>query len=301
MMVQEQAAGGQKKMSTDGTSNEELNSQPDSANKPMVSSETVDRQNLSSHLTEQGEHYVVTMLGMSTAYAQALDSEFLPSVESVIDWRHSITFLQQALLPLSRVIDQAATENRDATELWEANRLAKVKRELAKAFRLLGGVGDSVDELQAGSDALGNVVNEFVVWKRDASAAFLSREVGPPIDHPLLNADKVTRIREIYFEKLKDVIPREGVTTKQSELKDQCMASRKMYLVAFFVACVQPQCWGTDEFDRFDQLHGRLLGVMRGPSHYRASVRARRELVDHNRLLNPCLAKADQTSQASAI
>ena len=235
--------------------------------------------------------YILKFAGMTAAYAQSIGSEFLPAEDTLVDWQRNLSLLRQALGPLEMVVDRAASHDAPAEATWQGGVYRTVSAAIVEAVARLGQRENPNDALGQSRDAVRRASAEMNGWVRRLEIRYDDHAPKVQTRSRQLAEDQVKVIREVYFDRFNQSIPTSGPTTDDEILKRQCMESRKLYLVAYFVACIHPQLWDDAQYRRFKERHEVLLSRMHGPTHYRSSVRSRLQTASISLMLNPGLSK----------
>ena len=236
-----------------------------------------------------GDNYAVKLHYAATAFTGSINGEFLPSSPAIRDWQYNAGLLQHAIVPLSRWVNSRA----DQLD-WRPKVMAGIEREIRDAIRSFSDTDHASQSLTKGADSFRRIVGGLQLWKSklDSPKPGLEqlREVQAPDTNPLMTRDSIKAIQDLYFKELRLAVDLDGDDVKA--LTTKCMASRRLYLVAYFVCCVLPELWEERQFQDFCDLHQRLINEMVGPSHYRQSIYRRLQLAHGSALLNPAFSAA---------
>lgn len=233
------------------------------------------------------DSYAFKLLETATAYSQSLNAEFAPSADSVADWQHSIMLLEQSVSPLTRWINQLSQQGGPNLE-WRPALLNEIESAIQASVRSFHVHGKKPSEgLSNGATSLRRAVEGLRIWQECSHTEQVERDIVLPVGHELLKISKVRWLLDDSFCKLQNVVQLDLCDSDNAGRISQCMASRKLYIVGYFVSCVCPDLWTGEQYTNFVSLHEELLKNMNGASHFRASIRARLYRASISPILNP--------------
>lgn len=239
-------------------------------------------------LATKCDRYSLSLRQVSIALSDSLRTEFAPNDVSVADWRHSLTLFHRCVSPLIKSVDRLWQLDSQQTGI-RARLAVEVDRAIQDSVKsLFSRDGNPSERLGKARAKLRRVVTGLELWKQNFPKSLVADElVGPPMESSLLRFLKPDQLRNRYFSELSHQARLRNDADDRIALTNQCMASRKLYIVGLVVGCAFPDQWGLSEFGRFEQLHCRLLENIRGASHYRSSIRWRLEKARQSSILNP--------------
>lgn len=243
------------------------------------------------------DKYVAKLFKTAQQYSNSLRGEFAPSPEAVKDWRKNLDLLHKTITPLNSAIDKLASSPEADSPDWRLGLLNEINISMGDAIFQMMPRHDvsSTETLSQGASSLRRAVAGLQIWinhsgflgksKLSVPSATLANETDS------FDEGKLKAFLEKCFHEMSDLAREKSNSQETNILTRKCMASRKLYLVGYFICCVRPSLWGSHEQEEFKNLHLQMVANMAGPNHYRASVKRRLDLAQESEILFPQDAK----------
>ena len=254
---------------------------------------------------------LIGRLGVVTdVFIHAIRGEFLHSKDTVDDWKDSIRWLQQSIQPLEKLgeylnedLDKLSEKSNDA-RAERGRALAEVCSRHLEEFRTrldqaVSAVTDFNDDVDAripifdAIDALDEAIEELTNWWyeladfKTSSNLFPARAFVSPAKPDRGEIDELIEKILGEFETangLRGAVGNDPVS-RDCDIKC-CMWSRKLYLLAHYVALVHPDLWDDERDVRFRKSHESALKVIDGSSHYWNSTKHRLDIYEKSNVIH---------------
>ena len=221
-------------------------------------------------------------------FAHSLTDEFFPTHDAVEDWTNNISLLREAAFPIGDLLKKTGYPS----ECFHEQHFAKVNGFINKAIAVLVEHERAVDSGQPTSSVASVLIAANVELRRAALVLsnWLSDMEGIAEEQP---EDESSPRQQVASKLLVGQSKRfgrlasQGIRSDEGRVNQQCMSSRKIYLLANYIAMRFRSVWTQEQFVDLVTTHDKLISVMIEGSPYRQSVIQRRDQIVTSEHLNP--------------
>ena len=221
-----------------------------------------------------------------SVFSHSLTDEFWPSDDTIIDWTDNFALLREASFPLADFLHKNRSSLREHHH-EDAQRFVSVKRLISNGIRIL--VDKTSPELNSNERSCAEILTSANFELRQASAVLdnwltllgSSDEAVLPWDLSP-SRDVVKGLLVEHEERLDRALRK---LQSDDAIFDQCMASRKLFLIAHYATFLYPDIWTRERFDKLLKIQKSLITKMSDGSPHRLSVIKRWRQIDRSELL----------------